>query len=142
MRIYLNKISIIECFDLLKQGKAIFIDADNLSQYMKKGLCNTASIIDDNEEVDDGEKDATRIIETEQDYEEAIARLSVLMDVSPKIGSKGEAELELLALVIEDYERKIVPEVHVSPVDAILFRMDQMGLRKNDDGEEDATIYQ
>lgn len=74
----------------------------------------------------------TRIIKTEQDYEEAIARLSALMDESPKKGSKSEAELELLALVIEDYERKIIPEVHISPVDAILFRMDQMGLRKID----------
>lgn len=74
----------------------------------------------------------TRIIKTEQDYAEAIARLSALMDESPKKGSESEAELELLALVIEDYERKIVPEVHVSPVDAILFRMDQMGLRKVD----------
>ncbi len=74
----------------------------------------------------------TRIIKTEQDYAEAIARLSALMDESPKKGSESEAELELLALVIEDYERKIVSKVHVSPVDAILFRMDQMGLRKVD----------
>jgi len=49
MCIYLNKITIIKCFALLNQGKAIFIDADS----------GTASIIDDNEEVDDGEKDAT-----------------------------------------------------------------------------------
>jgi HTH-type transcriptional regulator / antitoxin HigA len=74
----------------------------------------------------------TRIIKTEQDYAEAITRLSALMDTSPEKGSESEAELELLALIIEDYERKIVPEIHVSPIDAILFRMEQMGLRKSD----------
>ncbi|MEN9847584.1 MAG: hypothetical protein RL368_324 [Pseudomonadota bacterium] len=65
-----------------------------------------------------------RIIKTENDYYEAMARLSELMD--------EEAELELLALIIEDYERKNVPAPQVSPIDAILFRMEQMGLRQKD----------
>ncbi|MEN9847985.1 MAG: hypothetical protein RL368_725, partial [Pseudomonadota bacterium] len=67
---------------------------------------------------------------TESDYNEAMARLSELMDAEEN--SADEAELELLALIIEDYERKNVPAPEVSPVDAILFRMDQMGLRQKD----------
>lgn len=71
-----------------------------------------------------------RIIKTESDYNEAMARLSELMDAEEN--SADEAELELLALIIEDYERKNVPAPEVSAVDAILFRMDQMGLRRKD----------
>ncbi|MDD2815556.1 MAG: ImmA/IrrE family metallo-endopeptidase [Thiotrichaceae bacterium] len=71
-----------------------------------------------------------RIIKTESDYNEAMARLSELMDAEEN--SADEAELELLALIIEDYERKNVPAPEVSPIDAILFRMDQMGLRQKD----------
>ncbi len=70
------------------------------------------------------------IIKTEQDYNEALKRLSVLMDAEEN--SEEETELELLALLIEDYERKTIPEVTVSPIDAILFRMEQQGLRKKD----------
>jgi HTH-type transcriptional regulator/antitoxin HigA len=71
-----------------------------------------------------------RIIKTESDYNEAMARLSELMDAEEN--SADEAELELLALIIEDYERKNVPAPEVSPINAILFRMDQMGLRRKD----------
>ena len=61
-----------------------------------------------------------------------LARLSALMELDPKAGSKEDNELELLALVIEDYERKIVPPVAPDAVDAILFRMDQMKLGRRE----------
>lgn len=73
-----------------------------------------------------------RVIKTNQEYEEAVARLSLLMDDDIKPGSAKEAELELLALVIESYERVHIETSSPSPVDAILFRMDQMGLEKKD----------
>lgn len=73
-----------------------------------------------------------RVIKTEQDYEEALARLSDLMDDNIKPCSSKEAELELLALVIESYEQAQIAEASPSPVDAILFRMDQMGLTRKD----------
>jgi len=73
-----------------------------------------------------------RVIKTEQDYEEALARLSDLMDDDIKPGSSKEAELELLALVIESYEQAQIAEANPNPVDAILFRMDQMGLTRKD----------
>lgn len=73
-----------------------------------------------------------KIIKSEQDYEQAMARLSALMSRDPKSGSKEENELELLALVIRDYERQTVPAVKVDPVESILFRMDQMQLSRKD----------
>lgn len=77
-----------------------------------------------------------KVIKTKDDYAQAMARLTALMTLDPKAGSKEDNELELLALVIEDYERKIVPPATPDPVDAILFRMDQMKL-----GRKDLELY-
>lgn len=73
-----------------------------------------------------------KVIKQREDYARAMARLSALMDLDPKTGSDEEGELELLALVIEDYERKVVPPAMPDPVDAILFRIDQAGLSRRD----------
>lgn len=73
-----------------------------------------------------------RVIKQREGHSQAMARLSALMDLDPKPGSDEEIELELLALVIEDYERKVVPSALPDPVDAILFRMDQAGLTRKD----------
>ncbi|HEY7805385.1 MAG TPA: ImmA/IrrE family metallo-endopeptidase [Orrella sp.] len=73
-----------------------------------------------------------KIIKSEQEYEQAMARLSALMSRDLKPGSKDENELELLALVIGDYERQTVPAVKVDPIESILFRMDQMKLSRKD----------
>jgi HTH-type transcriptional regulator/antitoxin HigA len=73
-----------------------------------------------------------RTIKNHDDYATAMARLSELMSKSPKPGTEEEGELELLALVVEDFERKIVPPVSPDPIEAILFRMDQMQLTRRD----------
>lgn len=73
-----------------------------------------------------------KVIKQREDYAQAMARLSALMDLDLQPGGDQENELELLALVIEDYERKVVPPPMPDPVDAILFRMDQAGLARKD----------
>lgn len=73
-----------------------------------------------------------KVIKSGEDYSHAIARLSALMTLDPDADSTEENELELLALVIEDYERKIVPATLPDPIEAILFRMDQMNLARKD----------
>lgn len=73
-----------------------------------------------------------KVIRSGNDYTQAMARFTALMTLDPKDGSKEDGELELLALVIEDYERKIVPPVVPDPVEAILFRMDQMKLGRKE----------
>jgi HTH-type transcriptional regulator / antitoxin HigA len=77
-------------------------------------------------------KQQVRVIKTQRDYDAALARLSNLMDEEFGPGSNQEAELELLALVIETYERSKVPPVSPDPIEAILFRMDQQRLSKKD----------
>lgn len=77
-------------------------------------------------------KQQTRVIKTQRDYDDALARLSALMDDEIKPGSSEEDELELLVLVIKSYESTKVDPVSPDPIEAILFRMDQMGLNKKD----------
>lgn len=77
-------------------------------------------------------KQQVKVIKTQRDYDAAVARLSALMDQDIAPGSDKEAELELLALVVAAYERSKVEPVVVDPIEAILFRMDQLGLKKVD----------
>ena len=77
-------------------------------------------------------KQQVKVIKTQRDYDAAIVRLSALMDEEMTLGSSKEAELELLALVIESYERSKVEPVQLDAIEAILFRMDQIGLKKVD----------
>lgn len=71
-----------------------------------------------------------KIIRTEEMYEEALAFVSSLMDAKP--GSEQEEELELWALVIEQYEKEHHPIEDPDPIEAIRFRMDQLGLHRKD----------
>lgn len=73
-----------------------------------------------------------KIIKTPEDHEAAMVRLVELMDADPKKGSSEDDELELLAMLIENYEKQEFPIDLPSPVDAILFRMDQQGLKNKD----------
>jgi len=71
-----------------------------------------------------------RIIKEDQTYVEALAFVESLMDAKP--GSKQEEELELWALLIEQYEKERHPIEDPDPIEAIRFRMDQLGLHRKD----------
>ena len=71
-----------------------------------------------------------RILHTEEDYEAALAHVETLMDADP--GSPAEEELDLWTLLIENYEQAHHPILPPDPVEAIRFRMDQLGLKPVD----------
>lgn len=71
-----------------------------------------------------------RLIKTEEDYEKALARIEVLMDAEPD--TPAIDELELLTALVEMYEDVHYPMDPPDPVEAIKFRMDQMGLSQKD----------
>ena len=76
-----------------------------------------------------------RVIKTEKDYKAAIARIYELMNseaVQIEPGSSKGDELELLSILVERYEDEQFPKRAPDPVDAIKFRMDQMGLKQKD----------
>ena len=69
-------------------------------------------------------------IKTEQDYQEALDRLEVIFDA--KKGSPEGDELEILGLLIEKYESMYFPIDLPDPIEAIKFRMEQMGYTQSD----------
>jgi HTH-type transcriptional regulator/antitoxin HigA len=81
-----------------------------------------------------GEKMNITLIKTEKDYRKALKRLYELFQVE-NLTSNSELsdEFDILALLVEDYEKKHYPvEYPNDPVEAILFRVEQMGLSKKD----------
>ena len=73
-----------------------------------------------------------KLIKSEQEHEQALARLMHLMDVDPEPGSAEADELDVLAVLIERYEEEQFPMDFPDPVEAIKFRMDQQGLKNKD----------
>jgi HTH-type transcriptional regulator/antitoxin HigA len=73
-----------------------------------------------------------RMIRTQADYEEMRSELDRLLDLDPSRGSPDRDRLDVLLVLLADYEAREVPAPHVDPVDAILFRMDQLGLKPRD----------
>jgi len=71
-----------------------------------------------------------RPIKTEHDYETAIRRIEELWGVK-KDTPEGD-EFDLLVTLAEVYEMKHHPIAPPDPIDAIKFRMEQMGLSKSD----------
>ncbi len=67
-------------------------------------------------------------ITTEGEYEMALLRIEVLMDM-PECGSVVE-ELRVLSLAVERYEEKLYPMTLPSLSEAIQFRKEQVGVLK------------
>lgn len=74
-----------------------------------------------------------KVIHNEKDYELAMARLTELMNLDPELNTPDNSnELELWATLIEKYESELYTPENPTPIEAIKFRMDQMGLNQND----------
>jgi HTH-type transcriptional regulator/antitoxin HigA len=71
-----------------------------------------------------------RVIKTEMDYQQALKRLEVIFD-APIDSPEGD-EAEIISLLIEKYEEEHYPIDSPDPIEAIKFRMEQMGLSKSD----------
>ena len=65
-------------------------------------------------------------------YEEYIAEAGRLVALDPASDSKEGKTLSLLAIVIEDFEKSRYAFEKPSPIEAILFRMEQQGLSQVD----------
>jgi len=71
-----------------------------------------------------------RPIKTPQEHRAALARIDQLMDARAE--TPEATELEVLAILVERYEREEFPIEAPSPIDAIRFRMEQMGYSQAD----------
>lgn len=72
----------------------------------------------------------SRLIKNEEDYEMALSRIEHLMDA--KANTAEMDELELLTTLVEMYEEQRFPIDPPDPIDAIKFRMEQLGLTQKD----------
>lgn len=70
-----------------------------------------------------------KVIKSEADYHDALERIENLMDCD---SDEAVNELEVLALLVEDYETRRFPSVPPDPIEAIKFRMEQQGLAQRD----------
>lgn len=73
-----------------------------------------------------------KVLKNQKDYEEALKLVEKLISRSPDPNTDEGAQLELLSVLIEDYEAKQFPSALPSPVEAIEFRMEQSGLKPAD----------
>jgi len=73
-----------------------------------------------------------KVIKTEDQYETTLAEAEELVARDPAVGSADAERLELLSLLIEDYEKRSFPIEAPTPVSAIRFRMEEQGLRQAD----------
>ena len=69
-------------------------------------------------------------IKTKKDYEQALARLEVIFEA--KKGTPKGDELELLGMLVDNYENEKFPIGFPDPVEAIKFRMEQLGYTQKD----------
>jgi len=71
-----------------------------------------------------------RPIKSEQDYKSAISRIEQLWGA--KMDTPEGDELDLLITLVESYEMKHYPIAPPDPIDAIKYRMEQMGMTSAD----------
>jgi len=71
-----------------------------------------------------------KVIKTEKQYQEALTRLNEIF--LAKKGTKEGDELEILSLLIEKYENELNPIDFPDPIEAIKFRMEQLGYKQKD----------
>ncbi|MEO6549968.1 MAG: helix-turn-helix domain-containing protein [Ferruginibacter sp.] len=69
-------------------------------------------------------------IKTKKDYQQALARLELIFDAR-KGTTKGD-ELEILGMLVDNYEHENFPVGFPDPIEAIKFRMEQLGYTQSD----------
>ena len=71
-----------------------------------------------------------KVLKTEADYNQALKRLDKIFH-APADSKEGD-EAELLSILIEKYEDDHYPIEPPDPIEAIKFRMEQMGMTKKE----------
>ena len=73
-----------------------------------------------------------KLIRTEDEYRAALAEIERLVDRDPSRGTSEADHLELLTILVQDYEARTFPIKLPDPIEAIRFRMEQQGLTQRD----------
>jgi HTH-type transcriptional regulator / antitoxin HigA len=70
------------------------------------------------------------IIKSEKQYKKALQRFEEIFFAAPNTVEGNEAQI--LALIIEDYENKHYPIDPPDPIEAIKYKMEQLGYKQKD----------
>lgn len=73
-----------------------------------------------------------KVIKTEAEYKDALSTLQEFLNLDPDSGTKEAEHLELLSLLVRDYESRQFSFPPPDPVEAIKFRMEQQGFSQRD----------
>ena len=71
-----------------------------------------------------------KLIKTKKDYQNALDRLEMIFDARP--GTTEGDELEILGILIDKYEKENYPFDFPDPIEAIGFRLEQLGYSQSD----------
>lgn len=74
----------------------------------------------------------TKIIRTDEEYRDYLEEVERLVSRGSQLTTAEADRLELLTVLIEAYENALYPVEPPDPIDAILFRMEEKGLRQAD----------
>jgi len=74
-------------------------------------------------------------IKTEDQYEQALGRVYELMQLDITENSNESDELEILSILVKEYETEHYAIPSAKPLEAIKFRLEQMGLSEKELGE-------
>lgn len=73
-----------------------------------------------------------KVIKNQKEYDEALKTLAELMETNPETNTEEFEKMEVLATLIEEYEKQTFRTNIPDPIDALEFRMQQMGLTQKD----------
>lgn len=71
-----------------------------------------------------------KLIKSDEDYQLALNRLEQIFDAPA--GTPDSDEADLLALLIDEYEKQVYPIEAPDPIEAIKIRMEEMNLKQAD----------
>ncbi len=71
-------------------------------------------------------------IKTEDEYNDALARVYELMQTHIADDSVNSDELEILSILVKEYELIYYPVAYPNPLEAIKFRVEQLNLSENE----------
>lgn len=71
-----------------------------------------------------------KLLKTKKDHQAALNRLEIIFDAKP--GTPEGDELEVLSMLIDKYETEHYPIDFPDPIEAIKFRMEQLGYNQSD----------
>ena len=71
-------------------------------------------------------------IKNNKSYEAALGRIYELMQKNLKVNSKESDELEILSVLVKEYENTHYPVPKPNPIDAIKFRLEQLNMSESE----------